>query len=70
VSWIVQGNLNLTLLLGQVLLDARAKHSRAQQDSQDAFQTYTASLELERQARQEVHAAEQRRDDISESCRI
>jgi hypothetical protein len=50
---------------GQVLLDARAKHARAQQDSQEAFQTYTASLELERQARQEVHAAEQRRDDIS-----
>jgi len=48
----------------QILLDTRAKHSRAQQDSQEAFQTYTASLELERQASQEVHAAEQRRDDI------
>jgi len=52
--------------LGQVLLDARAKHSHVQQDLQEAFQTYTASLELERQARQEVFAAEQRRDDISE----
>jgi hypothetical protein len=50
---------------GQVLLDARAKLSRAQQDCLEAFQTYTASLELERQARHEVHSAEQRRDDIS-----
>lgn len=51
---------------GQVLLDARAKLARAQHDSQEAFQTYTTSLELERQARQEVHTAEQRRDDLSE----
>lgn len=51
---------------GQALLDARAKLTRAQHDSQETFQAYTASLESERQARQEVHAAEQRRDDLSE----
>ena len=51
--------------LGQALLDSRAKLARAQQDSQDAFQTYTHTLERERIARQEVHTAEQRRDDAS-----
>lgn len=50
-----------------MLLDARAKLARAQHDSQEAFQTYTASIEAERQARHEVHVAEQRRDDLSES---
>ncbi|KAF7978753.1 hypothetical protein HWV62_44774 [Athelia sp. TMB] len=49
----------------QALLDSRAKLARAQQDSQDAFQTYTHTLERERIARQEVHTAEQRRDDAS-----
>lgn len=58
-----------TSIIGQVLLDARAKLARAQHESQEAFQTYTASLEIERQARHEVHAAEQRRDDLSECIR-
>lgn len=57
-----------TFVIGQILLGARAKLARAQHESQEAFQTYTASLEIERQARHEVHAAEQRRDDLSEFC--
>ena len=37
---------------------------RAQKDTQDSFMRYTSCLDLERQARQAVQAAEKRRDDI------
>ena len=59
-------NLTATFVIGQILMDARAKLARAQHESQDAFQTYTASLEIERLARHDVHVAEQRRDDLSQ----
>ncbi|KAF9467142.1 hypothetical protein BDZ94DRAFT_54024 [Collybia nuda] len=43
---------------------ARNALMRAQKDTQDAFMKYTSCLDLERQARQAVTAAEKRRDDI------
>jgi hypothetical protein len=57
----------LTLLsfLEQGLHAARNALSRAQKDTQDAFMRYTGCLDVERQARQAVGAAERRRDDIS-----
>lgn len=49
----------------QGLQAARNALLRAQKDTQDAFMRYTACLDVERQARQAVAAAEKRRDDIS-----
>ncbi|GLB39837.1 hypothetical protein LshimejAT787_0703470 [Lyophyllum shimeji] len=43
---------------------ARNALARAQKDTQDAFMRYTACLDVERQARHAVTAAEKRRDDI------
>ncbi|EAU84046.2 hypothetical protein CC1G_06908 [Coprinopsis cinerea okayama7 len=48
----------------QTLQAARVALLRAQKDTQDAFMRYTSCLDLERQARQAVQAAEKRRDDI------
>ncbi|KAJ3522232.1 hypothetical protein NMY22_g11984 [Coprinellus aureogranulatus] len=48
----------------QTLQAARASLQRAQKETQDAFMRYTSCLDLERQARQAVTAAERRRDDI------
>ncbi|KAF5384374.1 hypothetical protein D9615_003322 [Tricholomella constricta] len=48
----------------QGLQAARNALSRAQKDTQDAFMRYTACLDVERQARHAVTAAEKRRDDI------
>lgn len=56
---------NLTVLEGQFLQDARATLSRAQSQTQDAFQRYTACLEAEARARREVVLAEQHRDELS-----
>jgi hypothetical protein len=60
LGWLVQE----THSSREALLNARAKLSRAQNDSHEAFQAYSTSLELERQARHEVHAAEKRQDDL------
>ncbi|TFK19256.1 hypothetical protein FA15DRAFT_674609 [Coprinopsis marcescibilis] len=48
----------------QTLQAARMSLLRAQKDTQDSFMRYTSCLDLERQARQAVTAAEKRRDDI------
>jgi len=48
----------------QGLQAARNALARAQKDTQDAFMRYTACLDVERQARQAVTAAEKRRDNI------
>lgn len=48
----------------QGLQAARNALLRAQKDTQDAFMRYTGCLDVERQARQAVAAAEKRRDDI------
>ncbi|KAF5355390.1 hypothetical protein D9757_012548 [Collybiopsis confluens] len=48
----------------QALQITRAALARAQKDTQDAFLRYTACLDVERQARQSVAAAEKRRDDV------
>lgn len=53
--------------LEQGLQAARNALLRAQKDTQDAFMRYTGCLDVERQARQAVAAAEKRRDDISTS---
>lgn len=50
----------------QTLQASRMSLLRAQKDTQDAFMRYTSCLDIERQARKEVAAAEKRRDDISE----
>lgn len=50
----------------QTLQASRISLLRAQKDTQDAFMRYTSCLDIERQARKEVAAAEKRRDDISE----
>ena len=55
----------LTVLQGQFLQDARATLSRAQSQTQDAFQRYTACMEAEARARREVILAEQHRDELS-----
>ncbi|KAG6380153.1 hypothetical protein JVT61DRAFT_8240 [Boletus reticuloceps] len=49
---------------GQFLQDARATLSRAQSQTQEAFQRYTACLEAEVRARREVVLAEQHRDEL------
>ncbi|KIJ63635.1 hypothetical protein HYDPIDRAFT_182222 [Hydnomerulius pinastri MD-312] len=49
---------------GQYLQEARASLSRAQSQTQDAFQRYTACLEAEARARREVAVAEQQRDEL------
>ncbi|KAH7882967.1 hypothetical protein F5I97DRAFT_158005 [Phlebopus sp. FC_14] len=49
---------------GQYLQDARAALSRAQTQTQDAFQRYTACLEAEARARRDVVIAEQQRDEL------
>ncbi|KIJ16357.1 hypothetical protein PAXINDRAFT_168497 [Paxillus involutus ATCC 200175] len=49
---------------GQFLQDARAALCRAQSQTQEAFQRYTASLEAEARARREVAVAEQHRDEL------
>ena len=56
---------DLTVLQGQFLQDARTTLSRAQSQTQDAFQRYTACLEAESRARREVVLAEQHRDELS-----
>lgn len=48
----------------QFLQDARATLSRAQAQTQEAFQRYTACLEAEARARRDVAAAEQHRDEL------
>ncbi|KAH7915937.1 hypothetical protein BJ138DRAFT_1076405 [Hygrophoropsis aurantiaca] len=50
----------------QFLQDARTTLSRAQSQTQEAFQRYTACLEAETRARREVTTAEQQRDELSE----
>jgi len=49
---------------GQFLQDARATLSRAQSQTQEAFQRYTACLEVEARTRREVVLAEQHRDKL------
>jgi hypothetical protein len=49
---------------GHFLQDARGTLSRAQSQTQDAFQRYTACLEAEVRARREVVLAEQHRDEL------
>ncbi|KAI6132927.1 hypothetical protein EV401DRAFT_2053662 [Pisolithus croceorrhizus] len=48
----------------QFLQDARATLSRAQVQTQEAFQRYTACLETEARARRDVAVAEQHRDEL------
>lgn len=50
----------------QALQAARGALTRAQKEVQEAFLRYTACVDMEKQARQAVTAAEKRRDDISE----
>lgn len=52
----------------QALQAARMSLVRAQKDTQEAFMRYTTCLDIERQARMAVTAAEKRRDDISKYC--
>ncbi|KIM52007.1 hypothetical protein SCLCIDRAFT_587902 [Scleroderma citrinum Foug A] len=49
---------------GQFLQDARAAFSRAQTQTHEAFQRYTACLEAEDRARRDVAVAEQHRDEL------
>ncbi|KAL4071773.1 hypothetical protein J3A83DRAFT_4390323 [Scleroderma citrinum] len=49
---------------GQFLQDARAALSRAQTQTHEAFQRYTACLEAEGRARRDVVVAEQHRDEL------
>ncbi|KAG8216028.1 hypothetical protein J3R82DRAFT_8022 [Butyriboletus roseoflavus] len=49
---------------GQFLQDTRTTLSRAQSQTQDAFQRYTACLEAEARAKREVALAEQHRDEL------
>lgn len=63
---------NVVLLLtisppGQYLQDARTALSRAQTQTHEAFQRYTACLEAESRARRDVVVAEQHRDELSMS---
>jgi hypothetical protein len=71
VRYLLSRHLTLPLTLlpfsEQGLQAARNALSRAQKDTQDSFMRYTACLDVERQARQAVGAAERRRDDISMS---
>ena len=53
----------------EALQAARMSLMRAQKDTQEAFMRYTTCLDIERQARMAVTAAEKRRDDISK-CRL
>ncbi|PFH53436.1 hypothetical protein AMATHDRAFT_54465 [Amanita thiersii Skay4041] len=48
----------------QALQGARMSLIRAQKDTQEAFMRYTTCLDIERQARMAVTAAEKRRDDV------
>ncbi|EGO01111.1 hypothetical protein SERLA73DRAFT_179171 [Serpula lacrymans var. lacrymans S7.3] len=48
----------------QLLQEARANLSRSQTQTQEAFQRYTACLEVETRARREVHVAEQHHDEL------
>ncbi|KAF8639146.1 hypothetical protein AX17_001635 [Amanita inopinata Kibby_2008] len=48
----------------QALQAARMSLVRAQKDTQEAFMRYTTCLDIERQARMAVTAAEKRRDDV------
>ncbi|KAK2460779.1 hypothetical protein APHAL10511_007249 [Amanita phalloides] len=48
----------------QALHAARMSLARAQKDTQEAFMRYTTCLDIERQAKMAVTAAEERRDDI------
>lgn len=50
----------------RVLRSARAALSRAQKDTQDSFRRYKSCLDIEAQALQQVNAAEERRDALSE----
>ena len=56
----------ITGYLERVLRSARAALSRAQKDTQDAFRRYRSCLDIETQAWQQVSAAEERRDALSE----
>ncbi|KAG1737527.1 uncharacterized protein EDB91DRAFT_481605 [Suillus paluster] len=49
---------------GQYLQEARVTLARAQSQTQDAFQRYTACLEAEARARRDVNTAEQHRDEL------
>ncbi|KAH7928383.1 hypothetical protein BV22DRAFT_1005081 [Leucogyrophana mollusca] len=54
----------------QFLQEARTTLSRAQSQTQEAFQRYTTCLEAESRARREVTTAEQQRDELSKSIAL
>lgn len=61
----INDRISLTLLLGRALQLARANLSQARKGTQDTFMRYTACLDDENKARQELTALEERRDELS-----
>ena len=62
---------NIYVLAGRNLASARAAFSRAQRETQESFARYTACLDAEAQARQQLSMLEERRDALSKlSTRI
>ncbi len=53
--------------LGRNLASARSAFSRAQRETQESFARYTACLDTEAQARQQLSMLEERRDALSTS---
>lgn len=56
----------LNMRPGKQLRSARAALSRAQRETQEAFKRYKSCLDVEAAAMQQVAAAEERRDALSE----
>ena len=59
-----------TFSSGTLLGSARSELTRARKASQEALATYTACLDAEERARQQVLAAEQRRDTLGSAASI
>lgn len=61
---------DLASSLGTILKNARSELTRTRKESQEALATYTACLDAEERARQQVLAAEQRRDTLGSAASI
>lgn len=61
---------DLASSLGTLLGNARSELTRARKASQEALATYTTCLDVEERARQQVLAAEQRRDTLGSAAVI
>lgn len=62
-------SLTRTVNTGKQLRSARAALSRAQRETQESFKRYKSCLDVEAAAMQQVVAAEERRDALSECNR-